>query len=126
MPFADSHAGHDHANHNHADHSHADHNHANPQLGDLAQDRPRLAEPMLAQPAARGQAQILQNDSPLMSGGEQLGSIDRGQVLKIVNMQGNWIQLETNWLGKNAWIRKELVLIPSNPLIADEIAPPAN
>jgi hypothetical protein len=126
-PSPDSHAGHDHANHNHGDHSHADHSHANPQRGDMAQDRPRLVGPVLAQPA-RGTAQILQNDSPLMSGGEQLGSIDRGQVLKIVNTQGNWVQLETNWLGKNAWIRKEHVQIVDtrNQALADDIAPPAN
>lgn len=74
-----------------------------------------------------GMAKILQDDSPLMSGGEQLGSIDRGQELKVMNIQGNWVQLETTWLKANAWIRKDLVDLGNVAMPANtDVAPLAN
>jgi hypothetical protein len=132
LPASDNHAGHDHANHDHgnhdhANHNHADHNHTNPQQNNAVQASPQIALPALAQTVERGHAQVLQNDSPLMSGSDQLGTIDRGQVLKVLNMQGNWIQLETNWLGKNAWIRKETVQMNEiSPQGNQDVAPLAN
>lgn len=95
--------------------------------------------PLLGQPNAAGQqnvpqqlngpgtAQILQDDSPLMSGAEQLGSIDRGQVLKVIDVRGNWVQLETDWLKSNAWIRKDLVQLSGvNQQQTADVAPLAN
>lgn len=70
-------------------------------------------------------ALILHDDSPLMSGGEQLGSIDRDQTLRVLDIRGNWVQLETNWLGKNTWIRRSQVQLNDNIQPERDIAPPA-
>lgn len=72
-----------------------------------------------------GMALVMQDDSPLMNGGDQLGSIDRDQTLRVLNIQGNWVQLETNWLGKNAWIRRNQVRMNDNIQPPNDIAPPA-
>jgi hypothetical protein len=72
-----------------------------------------------------GMALVLQNDSPLMNAAEQLGSIDRGQTLRVLNIQGNWVQLDTDWLGKNAWIRSNHVRMNDNIQPPNDIAPPA-
>lgn len=76
-------------------------------------------------PVADGMAVVLQDDSPLMSAADQLGSIDRGQSLRVLSIQGNWVQLETTWLQKNAWIRKNLVQMNDNIQPPNDIAPPA-
>jgi len=132
MPQSDSHAGHNHGNHDHGDHDHAghddaNHNHTNQQSGNIAQANPQIAGSPMNQSLERGQAQVLQNDSPLMSGKDQLGTIDRGQVLKVLEVRGNWVQLETTWLNSNAWIRKDMIQMSEvNPQANGDVAPLAN
>jgi hypothetical protein len=73
------------------------------------------------------QAKILIDNAPLMNGTEQLGTIDRGQALKILAEKGNWLQVQTTWLNKNGWIKKELVEVTADVAPpADDVAPPAN
>jgi hypothetical protein len=73
----------------------------------------------------QGMALVLQNDTPLMHGSEQLGSIDRDQTLRVLDVRGNWVQLETNWLGKNTWLRRDQIHMNDNIRLSNDIAPPA-
>ncbi|MDX1962021.1 MAG: hypothetical protein SFX18_02635 [Pirellulales bacterium] len=95
----------------------------NQSTGDIAL-LPGNSDPMLF---VGRQARVLQDDAPLMDGADQLGSIDRGQTLKILDVRGTWIKLETDWLRKNAWIKKDLIEVVSDnsASAAENNAPPA-
>jgi len=93
----------------------------------LVQPNPAGQQNVQQQTAGAGNAQVLQDDSPLMSGVEQLGSIDRGQVLKVLDVRGNWVQLETTWLNSNAWIRRDMIQMSEiSPQGNQDVAPLAN